>query len=311
MIWLLGLLALAAVAGFLPFYTERHRAEMGEADRRAAPGRIVQLSAGATHVQWHGPTRGPVAVCIHGLTTPSFVFDALAEGLGALGYRVVTYDLYGRGFSDRPDGAQDAEFFVTQLEELLEAEEIGGDITLVGYSMGGAIATAFAARHPGMVRQLVLIAAAGTGALTHGVPGLAAMTGRFGDWLMLALFPAHHRRTAEREAQGRSSVSDITARQARELAYRGYIPAVLASLRGILSETRQEEHGQVHREGIPVLAIWGRKDKVVPITAMGRLAQWSRNAHQEVIEGAGHGLVFTHTAEVLDVLRERLREGLS
>jgi pimeloyl-ACP methyl ester carboxylesterase len=66
----------------------------------------------------------------------------------AKGHRVLTYDLYGRGYSDRPGGEQDARFFIRQLEDLLEHQGVTQPVTLLGYSMGGAIGAAFAAKHP-------------------------------------------------------------------------------------------------------------------------------------------------------------------
>ena len=59
---------------------------------------------------------------------------------------------------------------------------------------------------------------------------------------------------------------------------------------------------------MPVIAIWGRDDDVVPLTAMGKLTEWSRHARQDVIDGAGHGLPYTHTAEVLAALRGTLTD---
>ena len=113
---------------------------MDDAARAAAPGRIARLSQGATHYTWTGPENGPVAVCVHGLTTPLQAWDGIAARLAEAGYRVLAYDLYGRGYSDRPGGTQDSAFFLRQLDDLLADQGIAGDITLLGYSMGGAIA---------------------------------------------------------------------------------------------------------------------------------------------------------------------------
>lgn len=74
---------------------------------------------------------------------------------------MLTYDLYGRGCSDQPAGKQDRAFFLTQPEELLQDQEVEDDFTLIGYSMGGAIA--FAAAHPARLRELILLAPAGFG----------------------------------------------------------------------------------------------------------------------------------------------------
>ena len=150
--------------------------------RAAAPGRFAGLPHGQTHYRWSGPDDGPVAVCIHGLSTPSYVFAATERSLAGLGYRVLSYDLYGRGHSARPIGRQTSAFFIRQLRALLADEGIEGPILLVGYSMGGAIATAFAASDPKRVSHLVLIAPSGL------LPVYDDWRGRFwtlpviGDW---------------------------------------------------------------------------------------------------------------------------------
>ncbi|MEM7320654.1 MAG: alpha/beta hydrolase [Pseudomonadota bacterium] len=304
-------LVLVALAIATPYFLEARRKPMTAKERKSAPGQMVELTDGVTHYQWHGPVRGPVAVCVHGLTTPSFVWEGLAAGLAALGYRVLTYDLYGRGYSDRPAGAQTADFFNQQLEELLTSQEIDDDITLIGNSMGGPIATSFTAQHTTRVRHLVLLAPAGVIEISSGLTKFVRGLPYIGDWLMLALFPSLHRHAVNAERDLPTSVPDITTRQKNELRFRGFVPAILSSYRGILGKTREPEHRKIHQAGVPVLAIWGRQDDIIPLSAMGQLTEWSRAAHQEVIEDAGHGLTYTHTEQVLDVLSERLEDGLN
>lgn len=299
MMWfLLFLLVVAALAAW-PYAREAMRKPMDDTARRAAPGEFAQLSQGITHYRWIGPVRGPVAVCVHGLTTPSMVWDAVAKGLALMGFRVLVYDLYGRGYSDRAAGLQDQDFFIRQLEDLLNDQGITEDVTFLGYSMGGAIVTAFAARHPERVLRLILLAPAGMG---HDLGKLAKFTRDtpvLGDWLMLLRYPAAHRRGTEAERALPSEVEGIVDYQQAELTKRGFIPAVLSSLRGILPRPLEDAHRRISREGIPVLAIWGRDDTVIPLSAMGQLTQWNRMARQEVIDGAGHGLTYTHARAVL------------
>lgn len=308
--WVLLLFVLAGAGGLFawPFLREARKPKMDDAARRAAPGEFVTLSRGVTHYQWLGAARGPVAVCVHGLTTPSYVWGPIAAGLGQLGFRVLVYDLYGRGFSDRPKGPQDEAFFVTQLEDLMEALGVQDDVTLLGYSMGGAIATAYAALYPERLRQLVLLATAGMGHDLGPVARLVQNYDRLGAWLMLALYERTHRAGTEAERDLPSSVEDIVDRQQAELEYQGFVPAVLSSLRGMLDEDQEDHHREISREGIQVLAIWGRDDEVIPITGMGKLAEWNRVARHEVIEDAGHGLAYTHTQDVLHAMRDLMRD---
>lgn len=307
MIWL-GLFALLGLLVAAPFLREALKPAMTDAIRKRAPGSFATLSRGQTHYRWLGATRGPVAVCVHGLTTPSFVWTGVAEGLGSLGFRVLIYDLYGRGYSDRPGGPQDGAFFITQLEDLLEDQGIEDDITLLGYSMGGAIVTAFAALNAERLRQVVLIAPAGLG---HDLGPLArrvAKGGLLARWLMLAGFPHSFRKSCEAERHLPTSVPGIVDLQQAELRYRGFVPAVMRSIAGMVNEDLIEEHTDIAATRLPVLAIWGRDDSIIPLRSMARLAEINRSARQEMIEGAGHGLTYTHSAEVLHAMRDLMRD---
>jgi pimeloyl-ACP methyl ester carboxylesterase len=300
MIW--AMLILLAAAGAVPFILESRRKGVTEAERRAAPGQFAALSQGVTHSQWYGPARGPVAVAIHGLTTPSPVWAELAEGLGQTGYRVLVYDLYGRGLSDAPKGAQDAAFHIRQLNDLLADQGLSQDLTLLGYSMGGAIATAFTAAHPERVKRLILLAPVGMGQPEDGFVRFVRQTPLLGDWLFLALAGWQMRRAMAAEPNAMTPV------QLAELEREGYLPAILSSIRGMLQVRLEAEHRAIGRADVPVVALWGDADKTVPLSGLGTLAQWNRNARQEVIAGAGHSLTHTHAPAVLEVLKDVLRE---
>ena len=293
---LLGLIA-------IPLTIEAMRTPMTEARQKEAPGEVALLSQGRTHFQWLGPERGPVAVCIHGLTTPSFVWRGLARGLALMGFRVLVYDLYGRGYSETVMGRQDAEFFLTQFDDLIVHENVTEPVTLFGYSMGGAIATHVAARYPSLVKQLILLAPAGMTDLTTGPLKATRDLPVIGDWLFLALYPSLLRKSIAAEADQPGSVEDIADKQRAETNRRGYFPSVLSSLRGVLRHPLAAEHAAIAAAGIPVLAIWAADDAVIPLASRDTLADWNPNALQSVVDGAGHGLTYTHTDEVLEAIR--------
>ncbi len=302
MIWAWALGALLAIAA-APFAVEALRRPMTAKARAAAPGGFAKLPLGVTHYRWIGPERGKIAVCVHGLTTPSLVWQAVAEGLAEDGYRVLVYDLYGRGYSDRPRRAHTRALFHQQLSDLLAHLHITGPVTLLGYSMGGAIGASWAAAHPDRVERLILLAPAGMG---HNLGRIAHITRNWkgiGDWLMLAMFPRNHRRATESERPIACDVPGIIDHQQDELRWRGFVPAVLSSLRGMLAEVLQADHTALRQAGLPVLAIWGREDRTIPIKAMGVMAQWNPDANHEVIEGAGHGLTYTHAGKVVQAIR--------
>ena len=89
---------------------------MDDGARGDAPGKFIKLRRGITHYRRFGPEEGPLVVCVHGLTTPSFVFEGIAEAY-VKNDRVVWYMItMGREYSDRPVGLQNRAFLFTTLK---------------------------------------------------------------------------------------------------------------------------------------------------------------------------------------------------
>ncbi len=98
----LGEGALAVAAGlFVLFlglgYAARERLPMDRKARAKAPGQFAELSVGKTHWLADGPDSGEVVVLVPGATLPLWIWRNLPEKLAAAGYRVIWYDLLGRG----------------------------------------------------------------------------------------------------------------------------------------------------------------------------------------------------------------------
>ena len=310
MIWLLiGGILIAALLS-IPSVQETLRKPITDSMRRFAPGKFAELSAGLTHYRWIGPERGPVAVCVHGITTPSEGFVPLAQELAQMGYRVLLYDLFGRGFSDYVAGPQDRAFFHQQLQELLAHEGIVEDFTLIGYSAGGCIATSFAAEHMPRIRQLILIASVGLHRPRTATASF--MTKRRGprDLLLRWTYPMAARRYIRTEVMEGNTPSEVTRAQRAQTRRRGFFPSNLAAMRGILSEDFGSDHKLFAQMGLPVLAIWAGADKIIPAHVIGRLAELNHAAKQDVVEGAGHGVLYTHASAVAEIIAENQRGGL-
>lgn len=291
-----------------PFFAERRRTPMDKDMRKAAPGNFASLSSGMTHYQWRGPIGGPIAVCVHGLTTPSYVWDGLLVGLNRMGYRVLTYDLYGRGFSDRVIGPQNAEFFNRQLEELLQDQDVDGGMMLIGYSMGGAIATCYGAKHPEMLERLILLAPAGLGITPGKTFTFIRDTPIIGDWIMSILGGVLLRKALTSASKTPSSVPDIYTKQNEDTHVQGFLPAILSSLRNLLAVNLEDEHKVLANSDIPVAAIWGEVDTTIPISGLGKLADINRTAYQTMIPNAGHSLTYADPEKVTVAIQEFLRE---
>ncbi len=299
--WVVGGLVLAVAAA--PAIAEAMRMPVTARRRSEAPGEIAELPGGATHYRWTGSDGDPVAVCIHGLSTPSYVFAATERSLARLGYRVLTYDLSGRGYSERARGAQGVDFFLRQLRELLRDQAVKGPLTVLGYSMGGQIAAAFAAEEASRVEALILVAPAGLVPATTTEAGWLWRAPLIGGWLTRVLGGIALRRELIENRSTPTVIPDFEDRQAAETRTRGYLPALLSSRRHLLAHASHGDHGRIRDHGTRVLAIWGAEDPVIPLAAMGKLASLNPRARHEQIAGAGHNLLQTHPAQVAEALR--------
>ena len=296
--------AIAALVFAPPIIAELLRRPMTAARQARAPGRIADLKDGATHYKWSGAQSGPVAVCIHGLSTPSYVFAATERHLAGMGYRVLSYDLYGRGYSDRVRGAQSIDFFLTQLRALLQHQNVGGPLVVVGFSMGAQIAAAFASEEGVRVGHLVLVAPAGLAPRKAGFDPWTAPV--IGDWLTRLAGGWRLRRELVEHAQTATIVPDLEDRQAAETRMRGFLPAILSSRRNALATDPSGDLRHVYKNGTPILALWGTIDPVVPTSSMGRLAEIAPEAHHVQIKGAAHSLLQTHPSQVGKALSDFL-----
>ncbi|KAJ3015195.1 UNVERIFIED_CONTAM: hypothetical protein HDU68_012839 [Siphonaria sp. JEL0065] len=123
-------------------------------------GQIATFSRGKTYYRLLGPNDGKRIALICGIGFCWAAMPQVAESFAARGFRVLALDLYGRGNSDAPGGKYDHKLYSTQLVELMD--HIGWPrANILGYSMGGGIATFFADTYPERVDNLVLLAPAG------------------------------------------------------------------------------------------------------------------------------------------------------
>ncbi len=116
--------------------------------REVAPGQFVELADGLTHYELAGPESGQVVILVHGFSVPYYIWDTTFKALVRAGFRVVRYDLFGRGYSDRPDIDYDGALFERQIIDLIYALDLDSPIDFIGLSMGGAVTMRFAANNP-------------------------------------------------------------------------------------------------------------------------------------------------------------------
>jgi pimeloyl-ACP methyl ester carboxylesterase len=284
------LLIFVILAGALAFTVYRlkdpERRTLDDHARREAPGRFVRLPEGVTHYEVAGPDTGRVVVLAAGFSVPAYIWDSLYLRLAGAGFRVVRYDYYGRGWSDRPDAVYDQDLFVRQLRGLLDSLRVRA-VDLAGLSFGGAVVTSFADAYPDRVRSLMYV----DPVFNVGRPlppeersswvwtvhmlfrggGDAMADGQLGDFLHPERFP------------------DWSSRYRVQQQFIGTREALRRTRAAIAVAPHQDE--QLRRLGThprPVLVVWGRHDSVAPFTRSRSLLAAMPRAVLVPVDSAAH-----------------------
>jgi pimeloyl-ACP methyl ester carboxylesterase len=290
----------------MPFPFRDENLELNEKTRSAADGSFITLPAGTVHYELAGPPSARPVVLVHGFSVPYFIFDPTFEFLAAAGFRVLRYDLFGRGWSDRPLKPNSITLFVDQLHELLEGLGINSPVGLVGLSMGGPISAAFTVRHPERVERNVFIDPAGTHPLPLGPLGIGLIPG-VGE-LIAGLFGG------ERLVKGIASdffdpalVEHFQARYRPQMRFAGFLRSILSTLRNGMLGDFSDTYRSLGSLQKPTLIFWGREDRTVPFAHSGDLVRLLPGAELQVVENCGHIPHYEKPDEFNPVLLDFLR----
>ena len=107
----------------------------------------VRLSDGITSYKDIGDKNNKVIVLVHGATFGSLAYEEYVNVFIKNNYRVITYDQYGRGYSDRINSNVSIELMERQLKELIEHCKVE-DVILYGVSFGAAVVAKYSANNP-------------------------------------------------------------------------------------------------------------------------------------------------------------------
>lgn len=233
---------------------------------------FVRLSDGFTRYVLSGPEDGEVVVLVHGFSSPCFIWQRQADALALAGYRVLRYDLFGRGYSDRPDSSYDAELYHRQLIELLDALKVDQPVNIIGLSMGGPITLRFVERAPERVRRFGLIAPAGFGANVPAAAQLLRVPG-VAEWVMQALGDRIILGSIEKAVGRPDTATELHKVYEEQLKYFGYKRALLRTLRNHRLTGLEDLFVSVGKLHKPSILFWGENDQVVPFENAERVRE--------------------------------------
>jgi pimeloyl-ACP methyl ester carboxylesterase len=255
--------------------------------RSSAPGEFVRLSDGFVHYELRGSPAAQTVILVPGFSVPYQIWDPTFRSLVDASYRVLRYDLFGRGFSDRPDLRYDFDLFDRQLVELLEALEITTPIDLVGLSLGGAISLVFAERHQDLIRRLCLIDPAGL-PWSQSLSAKLAKAPVFGELIMGLLGSRVLVSNLADYFFGDQGYAELKEDFLAQMEFVGFKRALLSTLRSGATTGAKEAYAAVGKLDFPVLLIWGEEDQVVPFELSEMAVELIPRAEFHAIENAAH-----------------------
>ena len=269
-------------------------------------GRITVGQENTTDVELYYEDQGsgqPV-VLIHGYPLDGHSWERQTRELLAAGYRVITYDRRGFGQSSKVGSGYDYDTFAADLDTLLETLDLR-DVVLVGFSMGTGELARYVSRHGHeRVAKLAFLASLEpflvqrddnpTGVPQEVFDGIseAARSDRFawftqyyGDFYNL------DENLGSRISQQAVDASWATAVGSAPVAAYAVVPAWLEDFRADVAAVREA--------GKPSLILHGTADNILPIDATARpFHEAFPEADYVEVEGAPHGLLWTHADEV-------------
>lgn len=245
---------------------------------------------------------GPIVVLIHGYPLDGDSWEKQTTALLDAGYRVVTYDRRGFGKSTHTAGGYNYDTFAADLDALLTSLNLA-NVRLVGFSMGtGEIARYLSTYGPGRVQSAVFIGCLEPFLLkTSDNPDGAVDSGfidGFVDSVRADRF-AHFTGFFQDFFNTQENLGNRLSQQALthhwNVATQSGAEAAAKAPRSWIEDFRSD----VAAVTVPTAIIHGTADNILPIEATARrLREMLPSATYVEVEGAPHGLLWTHAEEV-------------
>jgi pimeloyl-ACP methyl ester carboxylesterase len=187
------------------------------------------------------------------------------------------------GLTEKLDKAWNLLDYVKWLKNIVDKEK--DKIILIGHSNGGRIALAFTNQYPEKVEKLILIDSAGIyhNELPHRIK------------ISVFKFIA---KIGKRISTSRA-LEDLLYKLAREGDYQKSDPIVKQTMINLLNSNRTLNISQI---STPTLIIWGRKDKITPLSDGLLINKLIKNSKLKIVSEAKHSPMFTNTQEVVKII---------
>jgi len=272
-------------------------------------------------LHWVEAGAGPLVVLLHGFPEHWYSWRHQIPALAAAGFHVLAPDMRGYNLSDKPRGVRHyrLEVLARDVAELVRCA--GAERAhVVGHDWGGLVAWRVAMSHPTVVERLVVLNAPHPGVMLRGlfrngqmkrsryifffqVPRLAERRFAAQDFAILRRYlrrdPVHPGAFSEQDVQ----------RYVEALSRPGALTAALNYYRAAFRAAPLLPFRRHPRIEVPVLLIWGERDRYLGLHLIDGTERWVRDLRVERIAEASHWVQADAPERVNELLVGHLRGG--
>tara|TARA_Y100000022_G_scaffold171465_1_gene157938 strand:- start:148 stop:1119 length:972 start_codon:yes stop_codon:yes gene_type:complete len=257
---------------------------------------------------------GQTVVLVHGFSTPSIVWKGIVPYLTDVGFNVISYDHYGRGFSARPKVDYTKDFYISTLLELIDNLKIEQKVHLIGYSMGGPIVGYFANENPNKVKSVNFIAPAGYMFKRKLKSNFyfKILSIPFVSKYISVVFPSlmyggnSSIELSTKLDENRLSQDELNKVYKEQMKYEGFTRSLISTANNFNLFNTQKMYQELGQKKIDASVIWGDEDEIVPFDGLSYLKSDYPEINYKVVENGHHDLTYALPSIVGNFLSEQL-----
>jgi pimeloyl-ACP methyl ester carboxylesterase len=257
---------------------------------------------------------GKPVVLIHGWPLSSSSWEKQIPSLIEAGYRVIAYDRRGFGHSSKPASGYNYDTLAEDLNKIMTKLNLR-DATLVGFSMGGGEVARYLSKYGSERVSKAVFMSAIPPFLLKTSDNPEGVDGSIFDGMKKAIKADRPAFLSEFFANFYNVDNLIGTKISDEVVRLSWNIGAGASPKGTLdcvSAWLVDFREELKRINIPVLIMHGNADRILPLAATGkRTPEFVKGSRLVIIEGAPHGMNWTHAEEINRELLAFLNEKSS